>query len=189
MYNMSAHRLLWYYCPQWSFTMAWTVSDMIYTPQTSIYQNIAKLLTLPCLRLSHSLSLSLSSYSLCILEFSKLLVWYPGKLTDHNWVTQRLLFQSVSIATTLSCRGGCYSFHGIVPCTLDPYLIIPSSLFFFFFFFFCRTWPGVESWSSEPLVNTNHYTNGLVILYMLFLNGHSLKNYVLGTSLTTIVRL
>ena len=31
-----------------------------------------------------------------------------------------------SIATTLMCRGGRYSFHGVLHFTIDPYLIMLS---------------------------------------------------------------
>ena len=67
-----------------------------------------------------------------------------------------------SIATTPRCRGGCYSFPGLLHFILDAYLIMLSVkqgtvkyLFFSFFFFFLRmTRPKIELWSPGPLANT-----------------------------------
>ena len=47
MHNMLVYQLTQYYQLQWLPTMAWTVFQLIYVPYTSIYQNIAKLLTPP----------------------------------------------------------------------------------------------------------------------------------------------
>ena len=62
-----------------------------------------------------------------------------------------------SIATTPRYRQGGYSSPWIAPLTHDPYLIIVLSIKYFFFFFFKvfgMTWPGIEPWSPQPLVNT-----------------------------------
>ena len=54
---------------------------------------------------------------------------------------------SFSIATTLRCRGGCYSFPWIAPLTLDLYLIMLSVKQWgirYHFFFFCMTRPEID---------------------------------------------
>ena len=61
-----------------------------------------------------------------------------------------------SIATTPSCRGGRYSFPGLLYFTLDPYLIMlsvkqGSSTIFRVF---GMTRPGIEPRSPGPLANT-----------------------------------
>ena len=58
-----------------------------------------------------------------------------------------------SIATTLKCKGGCYSF----PLTLDPYLIILSvkkGSIKYQFWVFGMTQAGIEPWSPKPFIKT-----------------------------------
>ena len=49
-------------------------------------------------------------------------------LHRYNWPTivKSYLKAPISIATTLRCREGCYSFPWIAPFTLDLYLIMLS---------------------------------------------------------------
>ena len=44
----------------------------------------------------------------------------------YKYLTNQVEGDSLSIATTLKCRRGCYSFRWIAPLTLDPYLIMLS---------------------------------------------------------------
>ena len=63
-----------------------------------------------------------------------------------------------SIATALRCRRACYSFPWIAPRTLDPYHIIPSVKQggIKYHWVFGMTRPGIESWSSRPLMNNGN---------------------------------
>ena len=66
-----------------------------------------------------------------------------------------------TIATTLRCKGGCYSFPWVPSHTFDAYFIMLSvkqggTKCHFFPFFLCvfgMTKPGIEPWSPEPLAN------------------------------------
>ena len=64
------------------------------------------------------------------------------------------------IATILRCKVGHYSFFWIPPLTLDLYLIILSveqgGIQYHFVLVFGMTRPGIESWSSGLLVNTQN---------------------------------
>ena len=62
-----------------------------------------------------------------------------------------------SIATTPMCRGGRYSFPGLLYFTLDPYLIMLSVKqggIKYHFWVFGMTRPGIEPRSPGPLANT-----------------------------------
>ena len=62
-----------------------------------------------------------------------------------------------SIATTPRCRGGRYSFPGLLHFTLDPYLIMLSVKqggIKYHFWAFGMTRPGIEPRSPGPLANT-----------------------------------
>ena len=62
-----------------------------------------------------------------------------------------------SIATTPRCRGGRYSFPGLLYFTLDPYLIMLSVKqggIKYHFWVFGMTRPGIERRSPGPLANT-----------------------------------
>ena len=62
-----------------------------------------------------------------------------------------------SIATTPRCRGGCYSFPGLLYFTLDPYLImlgVKQGGIKYHFWVFGMTRPGIEPRSPGPLANT-----------------------------------
>ena len=69
---------------------------------------------------------------------------------------------SSSIATTLRCRGGCYTFPWIAPLTLDPYLIMINVKhdIIKYIFFESLVWLDLRLKSSLP----EHMANTITIL-------------------------
>ena len=84
-------------------------------------------------------------------------VWNISKKVNLATLLEVNTKAPFSIVTTPRCRGGCYSFCGLLNFTLDPYLIILSvkkAASSTIFWVFGMTRPGIESWSPGPLVNT-----------------------------------
>ena len=91
-------------------------------------------------------------------------------LADHIRRWPKALF---SIATTLRCRGGRYSFCWIAPLTLDPYLIMLSVNHQVPFFEFFTAWHGIERRYYGL------FTNSLTIM-QIYINTHLLNHYFLS---------
>ena len=70
-----------------------------------------------------------------------------------------------SIATTPRCRGGCYSFPGLLYFTLDPYLIMLSVKQGGIKYHFLSLW--IEPRSPGPLANTltARPMSGIIYIY------------------------
>ena len=83
-------------------------------------------------------------------------IWYIYIYISWPTVVEGDLKAPFSIATTLKCRGGCYSFPCIASLTLDPYLImlLSKAASSTIFWVFGITWPGIEPHSSRPLAKT-----------------------------------